>query len=83
MSGDLTAVVGQCHVIERWWCSALGTIGRCHMRPLQVVRQAPWWDDACLVLFYCRGVLLAGVAERGLVPLLWEDCCELHAGDSE
>ena len=28
------------------------------------------------------GVLLACFAERGLVPLLWVGCCELHGGDS-
>ena len=71
MSGDLTAVVGQCHVIERWWCSALGTIGRCHMRPLQVVRQAPWWDDASLVLFYCEGsVARLFCRERSSTPVM-------------
>ena len=63
MSGGLTADVGQFHVIERWWCSALGIVWRCHMRPLQEGGRRFPWDDDSLVLFHCENAACLFCAE--------------------
>ena len=63
MSGGLTADVEQCHVIERWWCSALGIVWRCHMRPLQEGGRRSPWDDGSLVLFHCENAACLVCAE--------------------
>ena len=58
MSGSLSAEVGQFHAIERWWCSALGIVWRCHMRPLQ---QGGRLSDGMMTVwcYSIVGVLLA------------------------
>ena len=69
MSGGLSAEVGQFHVIERWWCSALGIVWRCHMRPLQ---EGGRLSDGMMTVwcYSIGGVLLACfVQSRSVSPL--------------
>ena len=57
------------------WALPHETVAGGENRLLGGMMQA-WWYSIV------GGVLLAGFAEKGPVPQLWEGSCELHGGDS-